>query len=436
MNSQPSTPVQSAFDVLLRTKGPTAVGQKRPRAGTSSLCDAGAASTPRNDIAPLFQRSASRQLICIRHGHTLGYHAVDTGLSEEGRSQAASLLHTVPSVADVDAIICSPLTRAMLTCCIAFAAHKHVELSSRSASAGATGYAEEPGASAHSNRRRLPIFVTPLVAERLATVGDVGRPPSILKQIEEILPLHGSLSGLHETWWRHSQHKSSRQHITASRALPGVAAVKFAGCGTTAERRTANAASSSSAAATANDSDIIDISGDADDGEDDEIAAVEVADADEVTATGWRAPKSLKAEIAECPASSPSASPNAPLLMECPASTAHGPGSSSAAASSASAGSSSSSGASASPSSSVGASRSPASASSTVIPPSYRFPPGESPESKESLRYRVAAFRDYIRALPPQYKKIAIFGHAVFFQEFTGSSKRLRFCEAQVITLR
>lgn len=196
-------PTKNAFDVLLS-------GQKRKRDSGSeilvvdsdddvacveeSTAAASAASHGKPALAPIFRAlgsaaaQGSKEIICVRHGHTNGYHIVDTGLSPAGQSAASSLLSSHPSLSSIHCVVVSPLTRALHTVACAWAGR----IGGQGEGAAATASAA------------LPIFITPLAAERVSTVGDLGRTVDVLLSLPSLARLQGDIGRQvpHGHWWR------------------------------------------------------------------------------------------------------------------------------------------------------------------------------------------------------------------------------------------
>lgn len=112
---------------------------------------------------------ASKRVLLLRHGHTEmnAYLArvpwdaphfrdpmlIDTRLTAEGRAQAERAAHSLVGRSDVELVVCSPLTRALATCELAFA----------------------------RDGSRVPTIVVPLAAERRWHGSDLGRPRPLLE---------------------------------------------------------------------------------------------------------------------------------------------------------------------------------------------------------------------------------------------------------------
>lgn len=187
--------------------------------------------SPPRRLAPLFTAAGAPQpkpkrLILIRHGVTEGYHIIDTPLSPEGRRQAAALGVGCEHLRQLDAVVVSPLRRALQTAVLALG--QAWELQPVLLGEAAPGAGGEPAAPPRGapGRRRLPMYVTPLARERLSTRGDVGTdwappaasggggagaPPTPAELRPLVAPV---LARLDRGWW------ARHHHVTLSAAAP------------------------------------------------------------------------------------------------------------------------------------------------------------------------------------------------------------------------
>jgi len=173
-----------------------------------------------------------QRLVCIRHAMTVGYHVRDTPLAAEGRAAAATLLtrRHYRWVDEVEAVVVSPLTRALQTAMLAFCAAYDLH-------SGAAGGAGTPPAPTDTGsgrcRRSVPLLVQPLVRERRATMGDVGSEGAVLATVSAFRPAAPQLVALPPTWWLDpggsgrgtraapaAAHTSTATSTAASSALP------------------------------------------------------------------------------------------------------------------------------------------------------------------------------------------------------------------------
>ena len=190
--------------------------------GQTSPVKAGPQRVPkraRASIAPIFKKGKrSIRLLLIRHAHTQGYHIPNTPLSADGVQQAIEL-GTLLAEHDFQAVIVSPLMRAMQTACIALGQYES-ELRGRgdeappytpltaalpaslaslaralgnhaaakrsenqavlsepavAAAAGGSTAAAVPACDAACASRHVPVVVAPVIREALGTAGDVGQ---------------------------------------------------------------------------------------------------------------------------------------------------------------------------------------------------------------------------------------------------------------------
>lgn len=146
-----------------------------------------------------------RKLLFIRHGKTQGYHIIDTPLSTEGITQASQLLHNTPLLHHIDVLIVSPLSRSLQTAIYAFANSPYTLVSQRQWTRN-TGSSSSSSSPLTTTKKCIPVYITPLVAERINTPGDLGRSPSqILQNFPDHLePLREELSALRNDWWKQS----------------------------------------------------------------------------------------------------------------------------------------------------------------------------------------------------------------------------------------
>jgi broad specificity phosphatase PhoE len=249
-----------AFALLMRrpaaAAGSGAAGQKRARPAESvgdavvdlsrdddsdGDCDRGAAAVankvPRR-VPTLLSGAPPKRLVLIRHGETNGYHLRDTDLSPVGRAQAGAL-GTYSALAGVEAVVVSPLTRALQTAVLAFAHGRQLDarLLPGGGTSGGSALVPPDGGAADSNSSAavstssqqsssalpaLPLYVTHLARELAGTKGDVGTDwrahhPSSGAAVPaasssssatagrpvppELRPLLPTLAGLPQRWW-------------------------------------------------------------------------------------------------------------------------------------------------------------------------------------------------------------------------------------------
>jgi len=87
---------------------------------------AGLHKPSRIPIAPIFKKGKRPiRLLLIRHAHTQGYHLPNTPLSADGVQQALELGATL-ATHTFDAVIVSPLMRALQTACIALGRYQQI----------------------------------------------------------------------------------------------------------------------------------------------------------------------------------------------------------------------------------------------------------------------------------------------------------------------
>lgn len=140
------------------------------------------------------------EVFLVRHGESLWNAATrgaleasdpmifDAGLTEKGEEQARSLNMSIADgtselPAEVDAVVCSPLSRSLRTAVVA-------------------GAAPGSGRDVDVPRRiRAPIFVWPCVAEKLEASCDVGSSPAQLREQFPAIAATGAFDDLDGAWW-------------------------------------------------------------------------------------------------------------------------------------------------------------------------------------------------------------------------------------------
>lgn len=198
---------------------PPGAGRKRPR-DADAVEQAAAHARPRlASIFTLATRPRLRRILCMRHAHVASYSSCDASISRQGRMQASQLhaalrsrvdaagegdhVHTssddgagVPCPACVhtlqryriNAVVCSPLTRALQTLARVCGASHAPATSPATAAAAATALPSQA-----SNEREphtiflpwqgvsAPLHVCTHARERVLTAGDVPSPlPTLL----------------------------------------------------------------------------------------------------------------------------------------------------------------------------------------------------------------------------------------------------------------
>ena len=167
----------------------------------------GVASSRHPPVHHFFRKQSEKRklkLLLVRHSHTQGYDRLNTPLSQHGVALTGSLAAHL-STMDFQAVITSPLLRALQTTCLALGgggatqgssatprtfsaevtaswtafAQQHLSHLTKSAPSSQTGTA---GATAASPSACVPVFVSPLVRERTCCIGDVGEDGSRLAE--------------------------------------------------------------------------------------------------------------------------------------------------------------------------------------------------------------------------------------------------------------
>ena len=182
---------RAAFAVLMGArKSPPSAGKKREHKGSDAGDDdevvildedgesqGSAIANVRPSISiprPIGSVDGRKKLILVRHGATQGYHLRDTGLSDEGRAQAGGLFSKHKHLFEgIEAIVCSPLTRALLTMAIGFGRQYALDLRIGLNNALTRLPGEDTAVSVDS-APSIPVYVTALAREKLGTRGDVG----------------------------------------------------------------------------------------------------------------------------------------------------------------------------------------------------------------------------------------------------------------------
>lgn len=243
-----------AFALLMRrpaagSDGGSGVGKKRPRAAEPA--DAAVVDLTRDDgdnagdregdavaTVPrppaLLGGAPPKRLVLVRHGETNGYHLRDTDLSPAGRAQA-SALRAHAALSSVEAVVVSPLTRALQTAVLAFAHGRQLDVrhlpggrgGGMSAGAADTTTTAVTVASSSTYSAALPLYVTHLARELAGTKGDVGTDWRLHHQGDgtavsapgrpvppELRPLLPVLAGLPPQWW--AQHLSGATLTSSS----------------------------------------------------------------------------------------------------------------------------------------------------------------------------------------------------------------------------
>ena len=165
-----------------------------------------------------------RNLLFIRHGETRGYHFVDTCLSNKGKNQASNLLSTVPELHTIDVLIISPLYRALETAFFAFQKSNYIlvpqqniqQLQNSNNIASTSSSSSSSLSTISTSKKYIPVYITPLIREKLHTPGDIGRNPSIMIQYNKdvVHILQEELIKVPNYWWRHHEINYSTAEIS------------------------------------------------------------------------------------------------------------------------------------------------------------------------------------------------------------------------------